>query len=74
MGGLFRRLRLQDREFGSHLDRFTGKGAFGGLVAKGLGPGFRPADVVVTGGGFDGERGDALEEFPAGGRQGWVGF
>ena len=130
MGGLFRRLRLQDREFGSHLDRFTGEGAvvrlqraglvreglpvergrpwdgediasenaggisglaklpvgdgsgtakgieirlgaFGGLVALGLGPGFRPADVVVAGSGLDGERGDALEKFPAGGGR-WV--
>ncbi len=42
-------------------------------MAKGLGPGFRPANVVVAGGGFDGERGDALEEFPAGGGYGWVG-
>ena len=38
----------------------------GGTIAAGLGPGFRPVDVVVAGGGFDGQRVEALEEILAG--------
>jgi hypothetical protein len=47
-----------------------GLGAFRRMVAAGLDPGFRPADVIIAGGGFDGKCGDALDEFPAGGRRG----
>ena len=43
-----------------------GLGACGGLVAADLGPVFGPADVIVTGGRLDGQRGKALEETLAG--------
>ena len=39
-----------------------GVGAFGGSVAEGFVPGFRPADIVPACGGLDGEFGKALEE------------
>jgi hypothetical protein len=50
MGGLLRRLRLKNREFGAHLDRFTGEGAVvrlegAGLIDEGLPvEGWRPWD------------------------------
>ena len=39
-----------------------GGGGVGGTIATGLGPDHGPADVVVAGGGLDGQRGEALEE------------
>ena len=43
-----------------------GLGAFGGTVAKSLGPVFRPADIIVAGGGLDRPGGEDLEEALAG--------
>ena len=39
-----------------------GGGGVGGTIATGLGPGFGSADVIVMGGGLDGQRGEALEK------------
>jgi hypothetical protein len=39
-------------------------GALRRLMAAGLGPGFRPTDVMGAGGGFDGQGGNAPEEIP----------
>ncbi len=55
-----------------------GMGAFGGTVAKSFVPGLGPADVILMGGGLDGQCGEALEETLAcrgrgrGGR--WIGW
>jgi hypothetical protein len=55
-----------------------GMGAFGGTVAKSFVPGLGPADVILMGGGLDGQSVEALEEMLAcrgrgrGGR--WIGW
>ena len=43
-----------------------GLGAFGGSVAKSFVPCFGPADVILVGGGLDGQHSKALEETLAG--------
>jgi hypothetical protein len=43
-----------------------GLGAFGGTVAKSFVPCFGPADVILVGGGLDGQSVEALEETLAG--------
>jgi hypothetical protein len=40
--------------------------AFGGTVAKSFVPGLCPADVILVGGGLDGQHNKALEETLAG--------
>jgi hypothetical protein len=55
-----------------------GMRAFGGTVAKSFVPGLGPADVILMGGGLDGQSVEALEEMLAcrgrgrGGR--WIGW
>ena len=41
-------------------------GGVGGTIAAGLGPGFRPTDVILAGGRLDGQRGKAQGETLAG--------
>ena len=43
-----------------------GGGGGGGTIATGLGPGFGPLDVILVGGGLDGQLDEALEEMLAG--------
>jgi len=44
-----------------------GAGGVGGTIARCLGPGLGPLDVILVGGGLDGQRDEALEETLAGG-------
>ena len=43
-----------------------GAGGVGGTIATGLGPGLGPLDLILVGGGLDGQRDEALEETLAG--------
>ncbi|MCX6879998.1 MAG: hypothetical protein NTW21_40285 [Verrucomicrobia bacterium] len=42
-------------------------------MAAGVDPGLGPADVIVAGGGADGERFEAVEEVQPGGSRGGTG-
>ncbi len=48
-----------------------GAGGVGGTIATGLGPGLGPLDVILAGGGLDGQVNEALEETLAG-RGDWL--
>ena len=48
-----------------------GAGGGGGTIATGIGPGLGPVDIMLAGGGLDGQLNEALEEVLPG-RGSWL--